>query len=47
MVSKADNRELIFWHSKGQMLIIVCNQVPNFEIVGVGSTDACLLPEGI
>lgn len=36
MVSKSDNRQLIFWRKEGQMLIIICNQVPDFESAGIG-----------
>lgn len=36
MVNKSDNRELIYWCKEGQMLIIVCNQVPDFETAGGG-----------
>lgn len=36
MGSKSDNRKLIFWRKEGQMLIIICSQVPNFETAGIG-----------
>lgn len=36
MGSKSDNRKLIFWCKEGQMPIIICSQVPNFETADIG-----------